>query len=112
MRFLLDTGDHQFAPVYPTTSTLAATRHRPWRVDFLIHYIGYLFQLIGNHFMDINARIAARVTALRKECDLSLDALAAKADVSRSMISLIERGQSSATAVVLEKLAAGLGVAL
>jgi transcriptional regulator with XRE-family HTH domain len=32
--------------------------------------------------------------------------------LSRSMISLIERGQTSATAVVLEKLAAGLGVAL
>jgi len=32
--------------------------------------------------------------------------------VSRSMISLIERGESSPTAVVLEKLAAGLGVML
>src|SRR5262249_28120277 len=32
--------------------------------------------------------------------------------VSRSMISLIERGQSSATAVVLEKLATGLDVPL
>jgi transcriptional regulator with XRE-family HTH domain len=62
--------------------------------------------------MDINARIAARVSALRRERDLSLDALATKCDVSRSMISLIERGQSSATAVVLEKLAAGLGVPL
>jgi transcriptional regulator with XRE-family HTH domain len=62
--------------------------------------------------MDINARIAARVSALRHERELSLDALAAKCDVSRSMISLIERGQSSATAVVLEKLAAGLGVTL
>lgn len=62
--------------------------------------------------MDINARIAARVSSLRKERNLSLDALAARCDVSRSMISLIERGQSSATAVVLEKLAAGLGVPL
>jgi transcriptional regulator with XRE-family HTH domain len=62
--------------------------------------------------MDINARIAARVSLLRKERNLSLDALAARCDVSRSMISLIERGQSSATAVVLEKLAAGLGVPL
>jgi transcriptional regulator with XRE-family HTH domain len=62
--------------------------------------------------MDINARIAARVSFLRKERNLSLDALATRCDVSRSMISLIERGQSSATAVVLEKLAAGLGVPL
>jgi transcriptional regulator with XRE-family HTH domain len=38
--------------------------------------------------------------------------LAAKSGVSRSMISLIERGQTSPTAVVLEKLATGLGVVL
>ena len=43
---------------------------------------------------------------------LSLDALARKTGVSRSMISVIERGESSPTAVVLEKLAAGLGVPL
>lgn len=62
--------------------------------------------------MDINARIAARVRFLRQQRGLSLDALATRCDVSRSMISLIERGQSNATAVVLEKLAAGLGVLL
>ncbi|AIY41187.1 Transcriptional regulator [Collimonas arenae] len=62
--------------------------------------------------MDINARIAARVSALRQERGMSLDALATKCNVSRSMISLIERGQSSATAVILEKLATGLGVLL
>src|SRR6185369_16175122 len=39
-------------------------------------------------------------------------ALASKRGVSRSMISLIERGETSPTAVVLEKLAAGLGVML
>jgi transcriptional regulator with XRE-family HTH domain len=61
---------------------------------------------------DINARIAARVRELRAELGLSLDALAAKCDVSRSMLSLIERGESSPTAVVLEKVATGLGVAL
>lgn len=57
-------------------------------------------------------RIASRVAALRAELDLSLDSLAAKCAVSRSMISLIERGESSPTAVVLEKIAAGLGVSL
>jgi transcriptional regulator with XRE-family HTH domain len=61
---------------------------------------------------DINARIAARVSALRAERGLSLDALAAKTDVSRSMISLIERGEASPTAVVLDKIATGLGVPL
>lgn len=61
---------------------------------------------------DINSRIAARVRELRAGLGLSLDALAAKCDVSRSMLSLIERGESSPTAVVLEKVATGLGVAL
>lgn len=61
---------------------------------------------------DINARIAARVRALRAEHGLSLDALAAKSRVSRSMLSLVERGEASPTAVVLEKIATGLGVAL
>jgi transcriptional regulator with XRE-family HTH domain len=61
---------------------------------------------------DINARIGSRVRALRAELGLSLEALAAKSDVSRSMISLVERGESSPTAVVLEKIATGLGVAL
>ncbi len=61
---------------------------------------------------DINARIAARVGRLRRERGLSLEALAAVTGVSRSMISLVERGETSATAVVLEKLAAGLGVPL
>lgn len=61
---------------------------------------------------DINVRIASRVRALRAELGMTLDALAAKCDVSRSMISLIERGESSPTAVVLEKIATGLGVPL
>ena len=61
---------------------------------------------------DISARIAGRVRALRADLGLSLDALAAKSAVSRSMISLVERGESSPTAVVLEKIATGLGVAL
>lgn len=60
----------------------------------------------------INQRIAARVRALRDANGLSLEALAQRSGVSRSMISLIERGESSATAVVLEKLATSLGVAL
>lgn len=61
---------------------------------------------------DLNQRIAERVRALRAAKSLSLDALAAKSGVSRSMISLIERGESSPTAVVLERLATGLGVML
>src|SRR5580765_1648379 len=60
----------------------------------------------------LNRRIAGRVKELRAARGLSLDALAGKSGVSRSMISLIERGESSPTAVVLQKLAAGLNVML
>ena len=62
--------------------------------------------------MEINHRIAARVREIRADSGLALDALAERSGVSRSMISLIERGESSPTAVVLEKLATGLGVPL
>lgn len=60
----------------------------------------------------LNDRIAQRVRELRAARDLSLDTLATHCGVSRSMISLIERGESSPTAVLLEKLATGLGVSL
>src|SRR5437899_1547513 len=61
---------------------------------------------------NLNRRIADRVRELRAQQRLSLDGLASKSGVSRSMLSLIERGESSPTAVVLEKVAAGLRVPL
>src|SRR6184192_4841090 len=67
---------------------------------------------MGEAAPDLNQCIAERVRELRAAQGLSLDALATKSGVSRSMISLIERGETSPTAVVLEKLAAGLGVML
>lgn len=61
---------------------------------------------------DINDRIARRIHGLRKSSGLSLQALSARCDVSRAAISLIERGESNPTAVILEKIANGLGVTL
>jgi transcriptional regulator with XRE-family HTH domain len=61
---------------------------------------------------DINLRIAAQARSLRAAMGLSLQVLATRSGVSRSMISLIERGEASPTAVVLERLAFGLGVPL
>jgi len=61
---------------------------------------------------DINRRIAAQARSLRSGMGLSLQDLAARSGVSRSMISLIERGETSPTAVLLERLSAGLGVPL
>jgi transcriptional regulator with XRE-family HTH domain len=60
----------------------------------------------------ISAHLAGRLRALRMQRGLSLDALAQRTGVSRSMLSLVERGESSPTAVVLDRLAAGLGITL
>lgn len=62
--------------------------------------------------MDINTLIGGRVKQLREARGWSLEALAERSGVSRSNISLIERGQSSPTATILDRLGAGLGVAL
>jgi len=59
---------------------------------------------------DINHLIGQRVRDTRDALGLSLAALAERSGVSRSNISLIERGESSATATVLDKLSAALGI--
>lgn len=61
---------------------------------------------------DINIRIAQQVREIRLARGYTLDILASRCQISRSAISLIERGEASPTAVVLEKLANGLGVPL
>lgn len=61
---------------------------------------------------NVNQRIARQVRQLRARQGVSLEALANLCGVSRSMISLVERGESSPTAAVLERLATGLGVPL
>jgi len=58
----------------------------------------------------VSQRLADRVRELRQGRGLSLEALSEQSGVSRSMLSLIERGETSPTAVVLEKLAVGLEV--
>lgn len=61
---------------------------------------------------DINQHIAQHIRELRLAKGYSLDQLAARSGVSRSSISLIERAETSPTAVILEKLAAALDVSL
>ncbi len=60
----------------------------------------------------LDARIGARIRDLRAERNLTLEALAHQADVSRAMLSRIERGESSPTAQLLNKVCGGLGVTL
>ncbi len=62
--------------------------------------------------MEIDAFLAARVRDLRQERGLTLERLAEASGVSRSMISLIERQETSPTAAVLNKLADAFGLSL
>jgi transcriptional regulator with XRE-family HTH domain len=61
---------------------------------------------------DLDGRIASRVKALRLAGGFTIDGLAEKSGVSRAMISKIERGDVSPTAVLLAKLSNGLDVTL
>jgi XRE family transcriptional regulator, regulator of sulfur utilization len=61
--------------------------------------------------MDL-VELGRRVQALRAERGLTLHELAARAAVSVSMLSSVERGQKAATVVVLDRIAVGLAVPL
>ena len=63
-------------------------------------------------FTDIDSRVGARIRELRVKRNLTLDGLASLADVSRAMLSRIERGESSPTAQLLGKICGGLGITL
>lgn len=62
--------------------------------------------------LDLDRRLGARIKALRQKRDLTLDMLATRSGVSRAMISRVERGESSPTAALLDRLCAGLGIVL
>jgi transcriptional regulator with XRE-family HTH domain len=61
---------------------------------------------------DLLRLIGGRVGAQRAALGLSLEATAARSGVSRAMVSRIERGEVHASAVVLDRLCAGLGISL
>jgi len=61
---------------------------------------------------DIDQTIGTRIRELRGERSLTLEALAERADVSRAMLSRIERGESSPTAQLMNKVCGGLGITL
>lgn len=56
--------------------------------------------------------LSNRLRRLRLQQRLTIEALAAASGVSRSMISLIERGEGNPSAGVLNRLAAALGIAM
>ncbi len=61
---------------------------------------------------DLTVNIAARVRAEREARSWSLADLARQSDVSKAMISKIERGESSPTTVVLGRLCGAFGLTL
>jgi len=61
---------------------------------------------------EIDLSIGERVRDLRNIAGLTLDTLATRSGVSRAMLSRIERGESSPTAQLLNRVCAGLGVTL
>lgn len=62
--------------------------------------------------IELDRRLGARIKALRQGRSLTLDMLAERSGVSRAMISRVERGESSPTAALLDRLCAGLGIFL
>ncbi len=60
----------------------------------------------------IDMRLGARIRLEREARGWSLTDLSERSGVSRAQINKVERGESSPTAAVLDRLAAGLGVTL
>ena len=61
---------------------------------------------------DFDQQIAHQLRTIRAAQGLTLEALAVRAGVSRAMLSRIERGQSSPTAQLLNRLCHGLAIPL
>jgi transcriptional regulator with XRE-family HTH domain len=59
-----------------------------------------------------NGAVGARVKALREGMDLSLRDLAERSGVSAPMLSQVERGETSPTLTIAERIAAGLDLTL
>lgn len=62
------------------------------------------------HRDQLSASLAATLRAARQAQDLSVNALADRASVSRAMIGKIERGEAQPTAALLGRLSAALGM--
>ncbi|HVJ34447.1 MAG TPA: XRE family transcriptional regulator [Terriglobia bacterium] len=60
----------------------------------------------------LSTLVGKRIAERRAMLQLSLDEMAVRSGVSRAMISRIERGEVNASAVVLDRLCAGLGFSL
>ncbi|OSZ81290.1 transcriptional regulator [Chitinophagaceae bacterium IBVUCB2] len=60
--------------------------------------------------MDIKLRVGQRIKQLRKNLELSQEALALKAEVDRTYVTDVENGRRNVSMEILERLVKGLGV--
>ena len=60
--------------------------------------------------MDIKLKIGKRIKELRKEIEISQEALAYKAEVDRTYVTDVENGRRNVSVEILEKLLAALEV--
>src|SRR3954451_4397714 len=66
----------------------------------------------GDAVVSTNGSVGARVKSLREAMDLSLRDLSERSGVSAPMLSQVERGDTSPTLAVAQKIAAGLDLTL
>lgn len=62
--------------------------------------------------MDIKNKVGQRIKALRKELELSQEALALKAEVDRTYVTDVENGRRNVSLVILERLIKALEVSI
>ncbi len=62
--------------------------------------------------MDIKLKVGQRIRQLRKELELSQEALALKAEVDRTYVTDVEAGRRNVSLEILEKLIRALGVSI
>jgi len=62
--------------------------------------------------MNIKLKIGKRIRELRKELDISQEALAYKSEVDRTYVTDVENGRRNVSVEILERTIAGLNVSV
>ena len=62
--------------------------------------------------MDIKQKVGQRIRQLRKELELSQEALALKAEVDRTYVTDVEAGRRNVSLEILEKLIRALSISV
>jgi transcriptional regulator with XRE-family HTH domain len=62
--------------------------------------------------MNIKLKIGKRIRELRKELDISQEALAYKSEVDRTYVTDVENGRRNVSVEILERIIAGLNVSV